>query len=215
MPELQLAPARVFDPNHVFYPEIVTYALTQMALSTTYTSAIGEPFPKLIMNKGIVVHSVLMRPDALFSMMDPKVRNMSLTIQYREASLTGESRSRAGPAYVVPPDSWKVISQVCIGSAYERISDRVKRRYGSDPWLWPCELQYIRHVRNGCFHSNRFNLRASHKHPTAINSSNPPRWRTSILRDDTTVAGQLVLGNYLNSGDVPILLADIEEVLKH
>ena len=212
MPELALAEKHVFDANHAFYAEIVTYAITQVALSTTYTSRRGKPFPRLILNKGVVTHSVLLNPENVFSMTDPKVKNTGLPIEYCEASLSGETRSTQEPAYFVPPATWKTIAQLCLGSAYERISNEIRRRHGSDPWYWPPELQYIRHVRNGCFHNNSFNLQARNHRP-AINSSNPPKWRTSILKDDKSVNGQPVLGEYLNSGDVPIFLADVAKVL--
>ena len=213
MPELVLTERHVFDAGHAFYAEIVTYAITQVALSTMYTSRSRQPSPRLILNKGVVTHSVLLNPEDVFSMTDPKVRGTGLPIEYCEASLSEETRSTQEPAYFVPPATWSTIAQVYLGSAYERIYNEIKKRHRSDPWSWPPELQYFRHVRNGCFHNNNFNPRASHKHPTAINPSNPPKWRTSILQDDQSVAGQPVLGKYLNSGDVPIFLADMAQIL--
>lgn len=213
MPGLVQNKTYVFDANHVFYGELVTYAITQVALSITYTSTKGKPLPNLILNKGIVTHSVLLNPQAILSKMYPNVRNVGSAIEYCEASISGESGKRKAPDYFVPPAVWQTIAQVCLGSAYERISARIKNLYGKDPWLWPPKLQYMRHVRNGCFHKNRFNLRKPPKHPTAINPCDPPKWRMSVLQDDASVSGQPVLGKYLNSGDVPILLADIAEIL--
>ncbi len=214
MPKAVLTEKYVFSADHIFYPELATYAVTQIALSTAYTCAKGESFPRLIMNKGVVTHSVLLNPQILVAMMDPGVRSSGLPIEYSAASFDREPGNAQGPAYFVPPEIWNTVAQVCLGSAYERISGRVKDRYRADPWSWPPELQYFRHIRNGCFHNNRFNLRPTYKHKTAIDSANPPRWRTSVLTDDESVAGKRVLGSYLYSGDVPILLADMAQVFK-
>ena len=84
MPGLVQNKTYVFDANHVFYGELVTYAITQVALSITYTSTKGKPLPNFILNKGIVTHSVLLNPQAILSKMDPNVRNVGSAVTSRQ-----------------------------------------------------------------------------------------------------------------------------------
>ena len=212
MPELVLMEKHVFDANHAFYAEIVTYAITQVSLTFAHflKSDQSPPAKSFILNRGSVVDSILRNTDEVLAGLG--AGSVPSSLVYDEADASGVSTGQRAPDYRIPPEAWRMISQVCIGSAYERVNERINVRYGRDPWHWPPELQYFRHVRNGCFHDNTFNLRA-YNHPTAINRSNPPKWRTSILKDDQSVTAQPVLGAYLNSGDVPILLADIAQVL--
>lgn len=213
MPELVIKGKHVFDANHVFYEEILTYAVTQVSSTFAHYLRSGQSLPakNFVLNRGRIVDSLLRNTDEVLVALATK--GIPSQFVYDEADASGVPTGQRAPDYRFPPEAWMMISQVCLGSAYERVKHRISAHYGADPWQWPPELQYFRHVRDGCFHSNSFILRASHKHKTAIDSSNPPKWRISILQNDESVHGQPVFGKHLYSGDVPILLADIAQVL--
>jgi len=54
----------------------------------------------------------------------------------------------------IPRETLPPIAIVTIGSAYERVKDKIEVKWGADPHLWPTLLQYFRHCRNAAFHGN-------------------------------------------------------------
>jgi hypothetical protein len=69
------------------------------------------------------------------------------------------------------------------------------------------------HCRNAAFHGNKF-LVQSYRGRPGIDSSHPPSWRSSIMPDDATMNAKTLIGDWLGLGDVPILLGDVDELLK-
>ena len=199
----------IFELSHPFFSEAVAYASTQVCVSFAHYLTSGQRLPEknFILNRGRVVDSILRNTDEVLLALGSG--RASCPLVYDEADASGLKTDQRAPDYRVPPEVWKMITQVCIGSAYERVKDKITACYGSDPWKWPRELEYFRHVRNGCFHGNTFNLRRRGKRATAINPLQPPSWRTSVLIDDLSVQGKPVWGGVLGAGDVPVLLGDI------
>lgn len=113
----------------------------------------------------------------------------------------------------IPPVALPPIAVVAIGSAYERAKDKIEAKWGVDSHGWPPLLQYLRHCRNAAFHGNVFDVRPYKGHP-AIDTSSPPMWRFSVMPDDTTMNKRRLIGDWLDLGDVPILLGDADELLK-
>jgi hypothetical protein len=134
------------------------------------------------------------------------------TISYADgdlvSSLPGGRVTKPFPSAVLPP-----IAQVTIGSAYERVKDRIKNEWRADPHLWPPILQYFHHCRNAAFHGNHFDVRRYQRRP-GIDSSAPPSWRSSVMLDDDSMNTRQLMGDWLDIGDVPILLGDVSDVLK-
>lgn len=60
------------------------------------------------------------------------------------------------------------------------------------------EIQFFRHVRNGCSHDNQFNFDAL-KHPA--------KWRDKEIT--TALKGQTVFPDFIKDGDPLLLLLDI------
>ena len=112
----------------------------------------------------------------------------------------------------IPQEALPPIAVVTIGSAYERVKDKIEAKWGADPHLWPPLLQYFRHCRNAAFHGNVFYIHP-HKGHSAIDVSSPPAWRSSIMPDDASMNKRRLIGDWLDLGDVPILLGDVDELL--
>ena len=74
-------------------------------------------------------------------------------------------------------------------------------------------MQYLRHLRNAFFHGNRFTIKPWRGIP-AIDPSNPPTWRSSVMADDNSLKGRMMFFDFLRAGDIPILLADVDESLR-
>jgi hypothetical protein len=113
----------------------------------------------------------------------------------------------------IPPAALPPIAIVTIGSAYERVKDNIETKWGVDSHLWPPLLQYFRHCRNAAFHGNVFNIRP-YKGQPAIDTFSPPIWRSSIMPDDASMNQKRLIGEWLDLGDVPILLGDVDELLR-
>jgi len=134
------------------------------------------------------------------------------TISYVDMDLVspepGQRVKKPIPSSVLPP-----IAQVTIGSAYERVKDSIETKWKGNPLLWPPLLQYFRHCRNAAFHGNHFTVNPYHSRP-GINPSAPPSWRSSMMPDDATMNTRQLIGDWLDIGDVPILLGDVHQLLK-
>ncbi|MCG3136635.1 MAG: hypothetical protein HJJLKODD_00470 [Phycisphaerae bacterium] len=81
-----------------------------------------------------------------------------------------------------------------LGGGFEKYKDKIVKRLGNDPWEWPIELQFFRHLRNGCFHKNVFNIHPYNGRP-GIDSGNPPTWRHLVMKDDASMNGRTAIGN--------------------
>ena len=113
----------------------------------------------------------------------------------------------------IPPVALSPIAQVAIGSAYERVKDDIETKWGTDLRSWPPLLQYFRHCRNAAFHRNCFNV-CQHGSRPGIDPPALPSWRSSVMKDDATMNKRQLIGDWLDIGDVPILLGDVRELLK-
>jgi hypothetical protein len=114
----------------------------------------------------------------------------------------------------IPQEALPPIAIVTIGSAYERVKDKIEVKWGTETQLLPPLLQYFRHCRNAAFHGNVFNIRSHKKGQQAVNTSSPPVWRSSIMPDDISMNRKRLIGDWFDLGDVPILLGDVDESLR-
>ncbi len=196
-----------FRRDHPFYAEALTYATTQVCMTFAHYLRGGQSLPlkNFILNRGRIVDSILRNTDEVLVALG--TRDVPSQLVYDEADASGVHAGQRAPDYKVPPEAWNMISQVCIGSAFERVIRELRSHYGGDPWMWPRELEYFYHVRNGCFHGNAFAPRPRNHRKTAIDPLHPPSWRTSVLADDASIRGKAVLGGVLASGACPSCLA--------
>lgn len=91
-----------------------------------------------------------------------------------------------------------------VGGGYERYKDRFKARYGKDFKKWHPELQFFRHLRNGCFHGNVFTI-----NPNSIVGSNRPTWHTYRIPSENAVNGDKVMDGFFRTLHVVPLLHDM------
>ena len=113
----------------------------------------------------------------------------------------------------MPPEVLTLTAQVTVASAYEGVSNRIKAIWRSNPHVWPPLLQYFRHVRNAAAHRNVFRLR-SYKGVPAIDPAHPPKWRTSVIPDDSSINGLTLIGDWWDMGDAPVFLGDVDSLLR-
>ena len=98
------------------------------------------------------------------------------------------------------------LSQQLVGHTYETL-----REHGLLPRHDLPIAEFFRHVRNGCFHGNRFNLHPGQPKYTAV-------WRGMMIDaslNGTTVfrSSKGVHGFFLNYGDPIVLLHDLSAQL--
>lgn len=80
--------------------------------------------------------------------------------------------------------SLETFSCYLLGGAFENKQKTIKSRYGKNLIDWPLELQFFYHLRNGCFHRNKFNITKDKHGKDKIQTSNPPKWHTYIMPSD-------------------------------
>lgn len=68
------------------------------------------------------------------------------------------------------------------------------------------DVQFLRHIRNGCAHHNKFKL---DKKTSEELSTKPAKWRNKNI--SASLNGTPVIPNFLMDGDVPLLLYDINK----
>lgn len=145
----------------------------------------------------------LLQTDALFTYLVDATSIKPNSISYSTQSApTGAVGSAPEPGRTQwtgadPTTRFELLTAYIIGGAFERRKDNIEARYGKDPSSWPPELQFFRHVRNGCFHSNTFSIRPFKGSPQ-IAPSNPPRWRSYTMPSDSALNGKKVIGSFFH-----------------
>jgi len=226
-----------FDSNSHFFGEIVTFSLPLIGLlALTRFPELKAQVQLLVARANVLAGGLKLPRERIANIVIPdknailgKVVSSTLVNSQRFASEVQEGKPISTVRYVdvdlvspepgrrvvkpIPPVALPPVAQVTIGSAYERVRDGIEAKWGTDPRLWPPLLQYFRHCRNAAFHGNQFNVRPYAGHP-GIDPSAPPSWRSSIMQDDATMNRKHLIGDWLDVGDVPILLGDVDELLK-
>ena len=111
-----------------------------------------------------------------------------------------------------PSRRFEMLTAYVVAGAFERSRSDIGSRYGTDPSLWPAELQFFRHLRNGCFHGNHFNIVPFRGRPQ-IDSANPPRWHTFLMHSDASMNGKKVVGGFFHMHQVIPFLDDIGRLI--
>ncbi|HTN85812.1 MAG TPA: hypothetical protein VL242_19060 [Sorangium sp.] len=170
----------------------------------------------------------------------PQPISLAYSLAPTPIHLPGDPPERTGelPANRIGP----TLCVYLLGYAFERHHASIKKKQPKKPdgkddlQSWDKDLQFFRHIRNGCFHGNRFQIwkgQVARNPPphTGWPRSNVPEWRNHIIMiDDSSgtdqivdehgaeLNGRKVIGEYLYVPDVLPLLYDmgnrIAEVLK-
>ena len=97
--------------------------------------------------------------------------------------------------------------QQMFGHAYETAASVIEARFGSDRKKnWPPTLQFAYHIRNGCFHGNKFNILQN-----SMSSTISTEWRGRAI--DYSDNGSRVAGQFLGPADFITLLYDMQVLL--
>ena len=226
-----------FESGSHFFEEIITFSLPLIGLlALTRFPEVKNQVAKLVARVNVQAKSLNLPSGRIANIVIPdrnavlgKVVSSTLTNSQRFTSEVQEGGPISTISYVdidlvspepgrrvkkpIPLVALPPIAQVTIGSAYERVKDSIETKWGADPHSWPPILQYFRHCRNAALHGNHFNVRPYGSRP-GIDPSAPPSWRSSMMPDDATMDTRQLIGDWLDIGDVPILLGDVHELLK-
>jgi hypothetical protein len=112
-----------------------------------------------------------------------------------------------------PTARFEMLTAYLVGGAFERNKSLFFRNYGRDPSNWDLGLQFFRHLRNGCFHSNTFNITPIRHGPKSgqpqIDPTRPPSWQTCVMPSDSVMNGQRVVGGFF---PVPFVLPFLDDM---
>ncbi len=96
--------------------------------------------------------------------------------------------------------------QQLIGHSYELVFDEVKKKYGNRKGGgWPPIMEFFYHLRNGCFHGNKFTIDKD-----SIKPNNKPVWREKEI---TVHCCQQVIGHFFERADCICFLHEVEQEL--
>ena len=97
--------------------------------------------------------------------------------------------------------------QQMVGHSYELAYPIIEKQFGNDRKIqWPSELQFIYHIRNGCYHGNTFNIQNN-----AISTNQKTIWRGADIKYIHN--GKLVVGDFVLPADLLVLLHDLQNIL--
>lgn len=155
----------------------------------------------------------LKETDKIFDYMTGKIEEKPKTITYdiveykepEESNQPGRS-TVSGPN---PTSRFLTLTAYLIGGAYEKHKEHFRDKYGSNPNNWDPLLQFFRHMRNGCFHSNKFNIIRTPQ----IDPDNPPIWRNYVMESDETINGKPVIADFFHVHMVIPFLDDLGQLI--
>jgi len=126
-------------------------------------------------------------------------------VRYEMALYMEPEKPKPGRVSEVAPNPsarFQGFSAYLVGGAYEHYKAQFERRYGKNPRKWDPQLQFFRHIRNGCFHSNTFNIipvpSGPNKGKPQIDSGSPPKWRNYVMTSDNAMNGTKVMNGFFH-----------------
>lgn len=127
----------------------------------------------------------------------------------RECPLSENSNYPGGKSPDISPhdnDYVHRLQQVFFGHAFESMRPIIVARYGEAADKWPELFDFARHVRNGCFHGNIFDIRGVTRSPS---------WRGLTIIE--SMNGHQVMGmtkGYFGVADVLALLMELQTAIR-
>ncbi len=119
-------------------------------------------------------------------------------------------RAAHPPQLLVAGELINTAAIFALNHAYESHREALARMFGSAlPGRWPRDLQLFRHIRNGCSHGNRFDIRINRDRTEPIDPASPPEWELLRIPDRTSMTGKAVVGDFLAFAFVLPFLHDI------
>lgn len=119
------------------------------------------------------------------------------------------------PNLLVAGELLNTTALFALNYAYESHREALVKAFGSVlPGRWPRDLQLFRHIRNGCSHGNKFDIRSNHDRTEPIDPAAPPEWELLSLPDRQSLNGKQVIGEFLPISLVLPFLHDIGRQLQ-
>ena len=157
--------------------------------------------------------------DVLHGVMTGQAASTLDTIRYeivtKESLKPAEANSPARTKWTGsdPTARFETLTAYLVGGAFERNKVLFAKNYGPNRQNWDPALQFFRHLRNGCFHSNEFNItllrRGGRKGQPQIDPVHPPSWGSYVMPSDSAMNGQKVVGGFF---PVPMVFPFLDEM---
>lgn len=161
----------------------------------------------------ILVHRTDQISDYLAGILTKRPGELVYEQQITPQSQEAKSAERTYLCGDDPTARFETLASVLIGGAFEKNKGCYYQKYGPDIQSWPTELQFFRHLRNGCFHSNHFHFepfRKGHKRgQPQIDPAHFPQWGTYTMPSDQAMQGKKVVGGFLPVFQLIPLLNDM------
>lgn len=102
-----------------------------------------------------------------------------------------------------------------VGYAFESRREWLRKHFGAVlPGRWPVDMQFFRHLRNGCFHGNRCDIRPNRDGTSPIDASAPPQWESFAINARESFHGKAAIGEVLPYACVIPFLHDMGNRLR-
>lgn len=155
------------------------------------------PLASASSNEVVTLHKTDMLFDYLAGLNQEKPKEIVYSIETKEENnKTDKQNSEENITRwegADPTRRFELLVSYTVGGSFERYKSHFETKHGRDPSKWHPELQFFRHLRNGCFHSNNFNITYPH-----IDPANPPVWRNYVMTSDGDMNGKKVLGGFFH-----------------
>jgi len=116
------------------------------------------------------------------------------------ADSTGKSLN---DAYLI-----EFLAQQMFGHAFEIATPQIKQKFGNNRKKeWPATIQFAYHIRNGCYHGNKFNILKN-----SLSESISTEWENKSIQYSDN--GKKVSQGFMWPADFICLLYDLQNILK-
>ena len=190
-----------FNQGDTFFDSIFIYFSTWLAFSAAMTGArSGDEMSGRL--RGVIIPQLTFRNTQVLSNLINSNSVTDLRFTVNMVRPQQPSGRRVGTMKL-----FEFLGQQTLGHSFEMAKSAIETKYGTDRKNnWPSELQFFYHIRNGCFHGNRFNIQNN-----SISSVIPTIWRGKNI--DYSDNNRKVVGVFLFPGDIVHLLYDIQQIL--
>jgi len=219
--DLNLPRQYFVSQQHPFYDEMLQFCVSLFSLQAVLIvlvirSALQRKQIPIMpdVNGDVQIDEVGCKQGCIINM--AAVNQYMTTAANRPARLSFEMRPYFGALPIDPgvgrkldthtDESLQTLTAYLVGGAFERQAVNFETKYGPRG-QWNPELQFFRHLRNGCFHGNHFNiepvLRKNKPPQDQIDPMLPPKWGPYVMASDATMNTQTAMNGFFK---IPYLL---------
>lgn len=190
-----------FSEGDLFFHPVLTFFKSYVAYHMQYTQQKHDTISGRF--RGNVIPQITYENDPISGKMrrQERITDIRYNISFADPGPFVGSRIKSASQM----ESW--LKQM-FGDSYERARPIIESKFGKDrKSTWPSIMQFAYHIRNGCFHGNRFNLQ-----PNSISIDIPTMWRDCQI--DYSANGKTVAIGFFLPADFITLLYDMQGSLK-